>query len=268
MSLLLMSKAAEKPFYCDKLNIRLYSGEELCWCICHYPLLAVDGLLTDDLIRWIGKELKAETFAQELAAGKRAGEPEENLLLKILQANNYCTLEEIRSFRNRILACRKLPKAQLLRETGKAYFHAGRLTPAEEKLQQAVKELTVSLIGAKTAEQARQINDEKADVLCDLVAVRMLRFDRAGAMKLLDLAEETGRTRRAQEYRYLISGLGLLSDEEKAALDEKRRSLKAAAQESAECTRIRELSGLDNETAMTEAGRIVKEWKKEYRRTG
>ena len=50
MSLLLMSKAAEKPFYCDKLNIRIYSGEELCWCICHYPLLAVDGLLTDDLI--------------------------------------------------------------------------------------------------------------------------------------------------------------------------------------------------------------------------
>ena len=267
MSLLLMSKTAEKPFYCEKLNIRLYSGEELCWCVYNYPLLAADGLLTGDLIDWIRRELKAETFAGELAARKKAGEPAENLLFEILQANNYYTLEEIRSFRNRILEYRKIPKAQLLRETGKAYFRAGRLTPAGEKLEQAVKELTGSLAGAKTAEQVRQIQDEKADVLCDLVAVRMLRFDREGAMKLLDLAEETGRTRRAQEYRYLISGLGLLSDEEKAALDEKRRRLKTAALEGTVCTEIRELSGLDNAGAMTEARRIVKEWKKEYRRT-
>jgi len=267
MSLLLMSKPAGRPFYCEKLNIRLYSGEELSWCIYNYPLLAADGLLTDDLIEWIGKELKAETFAKELAARKQSGEPAENLLLEILQANNYYTLEEIRSYRSRILEYRSLPKAKLLRETGKAYYRAGRLTPAGEKLEQAVKELTGSLIGAKTEEQARLINDEKADVLCDLVAVRMLRFDREGAMKLLDLAEETGRTRRAQEYRYLISGLGLLSDEEKETLDAKRRELTAAAQEGALCTRIRELSGLDSEHANAEAGRIVKEWKKEYRRT-
>jgi len=267
MSLLLMSKPAERPFYCDKLNIRLYSGEELCWCIYNYPLLAADGLLTDDLIEWIGRELGAEKLAGELTAKRRAGEPPENLLLEILQYGNYYTLEEIRSYRDRIIEYRRLPKAKLLRETGKAYFRAGRLTNAGEKLEQAVKELTGSLIGAKTEEQAAKINDEKADVLCDLVAVRMLRFDRAGAMKLLDLAEETGRTRRAQEYRYLISGLGLLTDEEKEALNEKRRDLKEKAQEGALCTKIRELSGLDSEDAMTEAGRIVKEWKKEYRRT-
>ena len=267
MSLLLMSKTAKQPFYCEQLNIRLFSLEELAYCIYSYPLLALDGLVGDRLIGWIRADLGEEYFAGELEQQKKAGESQENMLLEILQRANYFTIQEIRSFRNLILEYRKLPAAELFRETGRTCFRAGRYYPAEEKFLEAVRELTVSLAKANTEPEIRRLKEQKADVYCDLAAVRMLRFDEAGAMRYIGLAEETGRCSRAGEYRYLISGRGDLPEEEKQALEEKRCSLTRQAAESPLCRKVRELSGLDREAFIGEAADIVREWKKEYRKT-
>jgi len=267
MSLLLMSRTALRPFYFDKLNIRIWSGEELCWCIMHYPLLASDGLVTDGLIDWIRTDLGAENFAEELEDRKKAGESTANLLLVILQMANYYSQAEVRAFRNMMLELTKKPKAELLRETAKSCTQAGRLHLAAEKYEEAAKELTVSLRSAKTEEEALAINDRKADVYCDLACVRMLMFDETGALKVLDLAEGTGRAVRAEEYRYLINGSGQLSEEEKAALREKRDEIGRKAADSPMCRKIAGLTAADRDGFLKEAAEIVREWKKEYRRT-
>jgi len=266
MSLLLMSRTAKKPFCFDKLNIRIFSGEELCYCIMHYPLLVSDWLVSEGLIDWIRDELGAENFARELEDRKKAGESVTNLLLVILQMANYYSQAEIRAFRNMMLEFGKLPKAELLRETAKTCAKAGRLHLAAEKYEDAARELTVSLRTAATEEEALAINARKADVYCDLACVRMLMFDETGALRVLDLAEETGSVPRAQEYRYLINGSGRLSEEEKAALREKRDEAGRKAAESPMCRKISALSGAESEEFLKEAAGIVREWKKEYRK--
>jgi len=267
MSLLLMNKMAQRPFYFDKLNIRLYTGQELCYVIYNYPLLSLDDLVDSQLIDWIEKELEEEAFAQELRERKKAGESQDNLLLLILQKVNYYSVAEIQSFRNKVLDLKKLSRGQLFRKIGKTYYKAGRYRNAEEKFMEAVREFTTSLYTAKEEKQVESIKTEKADTLCDVVGVRMLRFDRQGALRMLALAEETGRFQRAEEYRYLISGQGDLSEEEKAALDKKRRGLEKQALDGPTCSRIREKADTDSETFLKEAAVIVSDWKKEYRKT-
>lgn len=267
MSMLLMNKAAQRPFYFDRLNVRLYTGQELCYVIYHYPLLALDGLVDAQLIDWMEKELGEAAFAQELRDRVKAGESQDNLLLLVLQTFNYYTMAEVRAFRNTILDLKKLSRGQLLRKTGITYYRAGFYRHAEEKLNEAVQEMSNSLYTVKEEKELMRIRTEKADTLCDLVGVLMLRFDRQGAMELLALAEEAGRFKRAEEYRFLISGQGQLTAEEKEALEKKRRSLEKQALESSACRRIREKADTDSETFLREAEKIVCEWKKDYRKT-
>lgn len=267
MSLKLLSRMAERPFCCEKLNMRLFSGEELCYVILRYPLIAMDDFVTEGLIEWIGEGLLRTDLAGSLYQEKKAGESCGNMLLSILQNLDYCDIKEVLDFRNTLIAYRKLPQYELILETAMTYFRAGREADAYENLEKAVKSITSFLRSTRDEEERKRLSLRKQDVLCDMVAVRMLRFDAAGALELLDTAEQTGRFDRAERQRFLITGKADLPDEEKEKLLNERRDLKISALSGEACTKIKELSSLSDEEFLQRAGDIIKEWKKEYRRT-
>lgn len=267
MSLRLLSRRAETPFFSEKLNMMLYSGEELCYVILKYPLIAMDDFVTDPLIDWIGSGLHETGLAGSLYHDKKAGESCENLLLSVLQNLDYCRIEEVRDFRSILIGFRKMPEYERILETGKAYFTAGREADAYRSLEKAEKSIASQMRSTKDEEEKKLLGKKRADVLCDMVAVRMLRFDAEGALELLDRAEQTGRFIRAERQRYLITGNADLPDEEKENLLSERRELKIKALSGEKCTEIKELSSLSDEEFLKKAEAIIKEWKKEYRRT-
>lgn len=267
MSLRLLSRMADRPFFSEKLNRKLYSGEELCYVILKYPLIAMDDFISDSLIEWIGNDLHETDLAGSLYHDRRAGESCENLLLSVLQRLDYCSIGEVKEFRDRLVAFKKLPEHELILETGKTYFRAGRENDACECLERAVRSITKYMRSIKDEEEKKKLELKKADVLCDMVAVRMLRFDAEGALKLLDRAEQTGRFDRAEKQRFLITGKAELSDEEKEKLLNERRALKISALSGEECKRIKELSSLSDAEFLEKAAEVIREWKKEYRRT-
>ena len=267
MSLKLLSRMAERPFCCEKLNMRLFSGEELCYVILKYPLIAMDDFVTDGLIEWIGEGLQRTDLAGSLYQQKKAGESTGNMLLSILQNFDYCGMSEIMDFRNTLIAYRKLPQYELILKTAETYFRAGREAETYENLEKAAGSITSLMRSTKDEEERKQLTLKKQDVLCDMVAVRMLRFDAEGALKLLDMAEQTGRFDRAERQRFLITGKADLPDGEKEKLLCERRDLKISALSGESCIKIKELSSLSDEEFLQKAGDIIKEWKKEYRRT-
>lgn len=267
MALLLAGRTADSPFCIEKLNIRIFSREELSYVIVNYPLIALSGLVTEELITWIGNSLHMEEFSERLSAEFHAGESAENLLLLILQNGNFCSAEEIRAFRDLMLSYRKRPSSEIDRETAMLYYRAGKYGLCEEKLGDAITGLRSRILLTRDSGEKERLTRESQELLCDIAAVRMLRFDTEGALQNLSEAEKAGRFQRAEEYRYYITGAADLSDSEKEALEKKRSELSKAAAESEECRKIRELSPSD-ENFQKKTQAIISQWKNEYRISG
>ena len=267
MSLLLCGKRASAPFYSEKLNIRLYSLEEVCFVIQKYPLIAVDGLVDEAFADWVGSSGLAGTLSEELREGIRAGESSENLLLKVVQTANYLTMNEIRALSDALIEVRSMKPYERLRLTGKMYYEAGRLDAAYERFREALSVREKALGHGPDELELSIFQADRADILCDMVAVAMLRFDVPGALKLLDSIGSAGRYRRAEEYRYLITGDAFLPDEDKEALREKKRKLEVKARTTGRARKIKELSTGDYMKFTNYAEATLREWKQEYRRT-
>lgn len=267
MPMLLLSKQAKKPYYLEPLGVRITSREELSWLILEYPLLAFTGFVSEDLIRWIGEGLGMEEFSARLAAEKKAGERDVNLVLEILSAGNYATQAEVRAYRDRLLTYKNATDAKMKRETARMYLAAGRDGLAEELLSESAEELQKESLTFGTEGEKERIRRDLSDTLCDLVCVRMLRSDKEGALSILDSLKEAGRFQRAEEYRYLLTGDADLSDAEKSALSEKKKAAYEAAVKGESCRRLKEISALTKEDFLGEAGKMLSEWKDEYRKT-
>ncbi|MDO4487541.1 MAG: hypothetical protein Q4B67_00420 [Eubacteriales bacterium] len=268
MPVLLAGKMAKTSFHIDKLNISINGLEELCFLIYTYPLVALDAVLSKELAQWIEESQLGGELAAKLKEGFKTGDSPENMLLYILQSTNYLTNAELRGFVQEAVGIRRYSESGLLRETGRMYYRLGLYQLAYAKLEESVSNLEEEIKHAKDELELISKRNEKSDVLCDMVAVCMLRFDEVKAVKLLDLSEQTGRFKRAEEYRYLITGEAFLSEEEKEALDIKRKRLETTVREKRQCRKIKELPAKDPVKLLKDAGEILCEWKKEYRKTG
>ena len=103
MALILCKQQAAVPYYFEKLNIRLWSSQELCYLIYNYPLMVTDGLLSEDLIEWIGKGLMEKELSSRLRQAEAEGETEDNMLLMILGSLGYYTRPEINAYMDRLM---------------------------------------------------------------------------------------------------------------------------------------------------------------------
>ena len=129
MGLLLCTKSAQHPFYYEKLDMNLWSIQELCYVIYHYPIMLPADLVDRKLTGWIRDELQmgilASRLEQYMSAGE-GGELQERLILMILRESNYYTQLEIAHFETEYKRLRHIDRNRFYELLGDAYFHMGR----------------------------------------------------------------------------------------------------------------------------------------------
>lgn len=282
MALLLCTREAKTPFYNDKLDIRLWSMQELCYVIYNHPLLVFEDFVSAELILWLRDELSqgllAARLTQLLAASAAAEEDcTEEALIMILQDCNYYTPGEIEACRRRLSALRGAEPADYAHALGRSLFHIRRYRMAEESFRKELAALDEPLKKAESESLKKQIARRKAEVLCDIASARVQLFDEAGALTVLGEADEVLPVERAAKMRYLLRAAEddvvteeavaeSLSDEMRKELDLKREEARMKARSSAA---YRELLGIFEQDAVKREAlctELLKKWKKEYRR--
>lgn len=266
MPLLLCRQKAKLPFYYEKLNVRLWSAQELCYLIARYPLLTLGDLPTEDLLRWISRELSMPQLAERLARDQAAGESRENLLLLILQECNYYDVNEINAYRQRVMELRKYSRDDYLREVGIALFDAGRLALARDSFSEAAKALDGRMRKAKESVEKNRLLRKKAGLYLDLAAVSIRLFEEQRALDEIAASELFCRTKRALRMTYLLTGSGQLSDEDKQAADAEREAAETAVRGGAAYEALQAVFEKDNVKRRQETGAQLLRWKQEYRR--
>ena len=141
MGLLLCGRSAQHPFYYEKLDINLWSIQELSYVIYHYPIMLPTDLVDRKLTGWIRDELHmgflAAKLEQYMGSGK-GGELQERLLLMILRESNYFTKQEISHFETEYRRLRHTDRNQFYELLGDAYFRMGRYGRAIEAYRESL----------------------------------------------------------------------------------------------------------------------------------
>lgn len=130
MGLLLCTRCAQHPFYYEKLDINLWSIQELSYVIYHYPIILPSDMVDRKLTGWVRDELHmgllAAKLEQYMSAGGEGTEQQECLLLMILRESNYYTQQEIGSFEAEYKRLRRIDRDQFYELLGDAYFRMER----------------------------------------------------------------------------------------------------------------------------------------------
>lgn len=121
--LLLCSKElASIPYYIESISLNVYSLEELCYYLKEYTDLIEISFIDEELIRWIGEELKLT----ELSARLQELESQGGMLIEFVGAItascNYCTPEEMIRIQDKLavfenkteIECKKIRADSLL----------------------------------------------------------------------------------------------------------------------------------------------------------
>lgn len=110
------------PYYVEGLDIHITSSPELCYVLYQNPLLAMGGLMSDSLIRFIGEELELPFLAGRLEKWLKSGEDPDEMIYMILAEFDYYTAKEIGRLRQRISLYRRMSPAEFAKETADYYF--------------------------------------------------------------------------------------------------------------------------------------------------
>ena len=265
MSVLLCRQKAERPFRHDKLNINLWSEQELCYVIYHYPLLCLESFAAEPLFSWIERELQRKDLAEHLRQNRRDGESAENQLLTILQECTYYDVNEVRAFSERIQDLKRRSPYEIIYMEGRILYEAGKYHLAFEKMEDSIKELDQEFRRSREDKQMDVLLHKKADIYCDLAVIALKMFDDKRALELLTSARMSAPNLRAERMQYLINGSGELSDAEKQELDDEKSAALAAARESDAYRQVEELFEKDKLRIFKDAAQMVKQWKNLYR---
>lgn len=266
MAVLLCRQLAKQPYYHEKLDLHIWSEQELCYVIYRYPLLSLDGLVNDSLIRWLAECLGMRALAKRLSEERKNGERTENLLLLILQECNYETAAEISAFKETVIRLRRYSREDYLHEQGTALFALRRYKRAENLFLEAKEALDEHIRAEKEPAEKKKLQQKKADFYCDLAAVSMQLFNKKRALEALYAAELCAKTKRVLKMRYLISGEGPISEEDRRAADSVRAAARAEALEHPDCIALAELFSKEKEEIIRGSGERIAAWKKSYRR--
>ena len=266
MPVLLCRQKAERPFRHDKLNINLWSEQELCYVIYHYPLLCLDGFVSEPLFMWIERDLQRKDLAEHLKENYKEGVSAENQMLTILQECTYYDVNEVRGFSERIQDLKRRAPYELIYMEGRILYDAGKYHLAFDKMEDAVKELDQEFRRSREDKQMDELLHKKADIFCDLAVIALRMFDNNRALELLTSSRMSAPNQRAERMQYLINGSGDLSDAEKQELDDEKEAALSAARGSETYREVEELFEKDDIRIFRDASQMVKSWKNLYRR--
>ena len=110
--ILCTSKTAETPFTFLNTKVEIYTYEELCFYIFNNTVLISKSVLSDKLFNFIRDELGMEELADKLMGLMNKTAYAQDLLIEILNAGDYYTPEEIKTYAAAWQKYRKLDKLQ------------------------------------------------------------------------------------------------------------------------------------------------------------
>ena len=134
---LILCMAADAASYLTipELSVRVFSSEELCYCILKYPLLFLEDFLDDGVFRFLGTVTGDVRFKAELRDMKENGVKDEEIILRILEGSGYCSSAEAGQFRSRIQEYRRLSRAEQLLKKAELLFSLRRFGKAASLYQ-------------------------------------------------------------------------------------------------------------------------------------
>lgn len=106
----------------EDLGLRVYTAEELCYCILKHPLLFLDDFTEEPLFRFLKEGAGEPGLASELRALKESGMESPELLARLLEAVGYSSRQEAERFRNAARALKALPDAEYWGKKGDYLF--------------------------------------------------------------------------------------------------------------------------------------------------
>lgn len=110
--ILCTTKTAETPFTFLNTKVEIYTYEELCFYIYNNTVLISRSVLSDKLFDWIRTELGMEEVADKLVGLMNKTAYVQDILIEILNAGDYYTVDEIKEYTETWQKYRKLNKLQ------------------------------------------------------------------------------------------------------------------------------------------------------------
>lgn len=258
MGLLLCTKDAKHPLYYEKLDIDIWSIQELCYVIYHYPVMIPEDFVDKKLINWIRDELALGIFAARLEQLLASGEPQENLLTTILLEGNYYTGGEVSHYKSELKRLRSIEYPAFAELLGDTFFQMGRFGKAVKAYQDAMEDRDNAAVAEKLA----------------TAYVRVMQFEQAAAL-YEGLYQKTGADRVLQKL-YYISRLepsidvfhrykDKTEEDQLSAWEQAFEEVRGQVEASDRVKRINEMFEEDPKACREQAARLIKMWKREYR---
>ena len=138
--ILCTSKTAETPFTFLNTKVEIYTYEELCFYIYNNTVLISKSALSDKLFEWIRVELGMEELADRLIGLMNKTAYAQDLLIEILSAGDYYTLEEVKSYTEAWEKYRKLDKLQKAKMKADGYLAYRRYIKAATFYDEIIQE--------------------------------------------------------------------------------------------------------------------------------
>lgn len=258
MALLLCSKRAEKPFYYEKLDLHLWSLQELCYVLYHYPVLIPEDFADQKLLQWLREELGIQQLADRLSQLVHAGAETDTLVLRIQRDGNYYTERELSRYSAELKKLRELDSARLAERLGDTLFRL-------KRYGRAVTAYRESVTAKKNAAVLLKLGD---------AYVTVMQFRKAAAA-YEEVYQDTHMRAPLRKLYYLSRlepSLDVLSKYEEEIAEEERaewdRDFEAARQESTAAPgteKIRKMYEEGGKPFRTAAQEQIRSWKKAYR---
>ena len=165
MNLLCSSALAVNPFVIPELNLKIYSGEELCYFIYHNPALIPEPLLGDPLLAFVEEELGLAAAAARLARFRSSGDPVVQVMA-VLREFAYYPEKVLRQFQKTYESWRRREPFVRQIDRGDALLAQGRFQAALQ-VYRALEEAGESVAG-RTEETLAHIWSRMAAADCGL----------------------------------------------------------------------------------------------------
>lgn len=267
MSLLLCRQEPVKhPYFVESLGIHLYSSQELCYVIYHYPLLVMDDFVDDNLIAFIRRQLDMEFLASKLEKWLRSRESQDELLCVILSECDYYDASEVHKYRQTLAAYRKLHPADFDKAKADDNFKRkqyGKAIAGYEKVLEYPRD--------------KFVNDRFFGTVWNNLGAsyaRMFQFEKAAGCfcKSYFYEKDEKILERLYDLTVFCSRIELdstiqkeMTDGRKARWDKSIEEARELASASKEVMKLEGMFQQDPIKRMEGAAAMVKEWKQEYR---
>lgn len=267
MSLLLCRKEPVRhPFSIDVLGLSVYSSQELCYVICHHPLLVMENFVDQTLFDFIRSDLGLGALAGRMERLAESGARSEEILYLYLKECDYCTEEEIRQFRRETAEYRSLPRGVYQKTQADGLFEL-------KQYGRAVKSYEALAAELKDAQEDQEL---LVQVLANLGAAyaQMFRFHKA--YQTYDRAYSLAPDQKLLRAIYMLTCvspelsvrdtyLSLFNTAQKAVWDQEIRQAQEAGEQAIEVRSFRAVMMRKKEKRLEGVAEMIEKWKQEYR---